>query len=78
MHTLNAIHVQDMVKVIRLEMEQEQARRELMAIPRKPSIIARSRRSVGASFIASGKLIQGRSQAKRVGDSGRSSLEPAH
>jgi len=71
MHTLNANHVQDMVEVIRLEMEQEQFRRELMAKPPKLSFIARSRRSIGASVIAAGKLIQGRSH-------GAQAIEPKH
>jgi len=64
MHTLNAIHIHQMVDAIRLE--HEQARREMLAELPRCSFVARSRRLIGASFIGAGKLIQGRSQAEQA------------
>jgi hypothetical protein len=66
MHTLNAIHIHQMVDAIRLEHEREQARREMLAGLPRCSFVARSRRLIGASFIGVGKLIQGRSQAEQA------------
>jgi hypothetical protein len=64
MHTLNPIYVQQMVDAVRLDVERDVARRQMLGDMPKSSFVAKSRRIVGASFIGAGKFIQGRPKAE--------------
>jgi hypothetical protein len=77
MHTMNGIYAQQMVEAIRLDQEREQARRELEAGLPRASFIDRLRRLIGPSFIAAGRLIQGRSQPEHAIDPSHESFESA-
>ena len=60
MNSLNQIYVDQMVRVVRQEVERERVRREQLAELKSEGFVVRFRRFVGASFIGVGKVIQGR------------------
>jgi hypothetical protein len=63
MNSLNVIYVDQLVRVLRQDMERERIRREQLALVASEGPIAKSRKFVGSSLIGVGKVIQGQSNA---------------